>query len=240
MIQQNDVLHWQHRKDTLLVLQLLFNHLHLHLSSLYLNSTQDLHRPFLPPSVSSFYSHLIPRPPHPSPLFWSRPRMCPTTFHLLYSNSSRPVPSFLLLQASPLWWHGLAIRCTALFSGAWIRSSVITIFWYRKGNFTCQLRYITLHVSHAPPPPPPIKNFHNKLTSTIFTMHDVWFSFEISVMVTVLSLPVSRLESDISRITAKVDISCRLDFPTIKFQIFSIVWATVNMECNPINSGMPL
>ena len=30
-------------------------------------------------------------------------------------------------------------------------------------------------------------------------------------------LPVSRLESDISRIIAKVAISCRLNFPTIKF-----------------------
>ena len=53
-------------------------------------------------------------------------------------------------------------------------------------------------------------------------------------------LPVSRLESDISRIIAKVAISCRLDFPTIKFQIFCIVWATVNMEHFHINSGMPL
>ena len=45
-----------------------------------------------------------------------------------------------------------------------------------------------------------------------------------------LYLPVSRLESDISQIIAKVAISCRLDSPTIKFQIFCIVWATVNME----------
>ena len=44
----------------------------------------------------------------------------------------------------------------------------------------------------------------------------------------------------ISRIIAKVAISCRLDFPTIKFQIFCVVWATVNMECFLINSGMPL
>ena len=36
-------------------------------------------------------------------------------------------------------------------------------------------------------------------------------------------LPVSRLESDISRIIAKVAISCRLDFPTIKFQMFCVV-----------------
>ena len=53
-------------------------------------------------------------------------------------------------------------------------------------------------------------------------------------------LPVSRLESDISRIIAKVAISCRLDFPTIKFQIFCIVSATVNMGRFVINSGMPL
>ena len=43
-------------------------------------------------------------------------------------------------------------------------------------------------------------------------------------------LLVSRLESDISQIIAKVAISCRLDFPTIKFQIFCVVWAIVNME----------
>ena len=36
-------------------------------------------------------------------------------------------------------------------------------------------------------------------------------------------LPVSRLESYISPIIAKVAISCRLDFPTIKFQIFCFV-----------------
>ena len=34
--------------------------------------------------------------------------------------------------------------------------------------------------------------------------------------------PVSRLESGISRIIAKVAISCRLDFLTVKFQIFSL------------------
>ena len=38
-----------------------------------------------------------------------------------------------------------------------------------------------------------------------------------------LYLPVSRLEFDISRIIAKVAISCRLDFPTINFQIFCVV-----------------
>ena len=43
-------------------------------------------------------------------------------------------------------------------------------------------------------------------------------------------LLVSGLESDSSRIIAKVAISCRLDFQTIKFQIFCVVWATVNME----------
>ena len=53
-------------------------------------------------------------------------------------------------------------------------------------------------------------------------------------------LPVSRLESDISRIIAKVAIFCRLNFPTIKFQIFCVVWATVNMECFLIDPGMPL
>ena len=51
-------------------------------------------------------------------------------------------------------------------------------------------------------------------------------------------LPVSRSESVISWIIAKVAISCRLDFPTIRCQIFCIVWATVNMECFLINSGM--
>ena len=40
-------------------------------------------------------------------------------------------------------------------------------------------------------------------------------------------IPVSRLEPDISRIIAKIAISCTLDFPTIKFQIFCVVWATV-------------
>ena len=35
--------------------------------------------------------------------------------------------------------------------------------------------------------------------------------------------PISRLASDISWISAKVAISCRLDFPIIKFQIFCIV-----------------
>ena len=39
--------------------------------------------------------------------------------------------------------------------------------------------------------------------------------------------PVSRLESDISRIIAKIAISCRHDFPSTKFQIFCVVWATV-------------
>ena len=38
-----------------------------------------------------------------------------------------------------------------------------------------------------------------------------------------LYLPVSRLESDISRIIAQVVISCSLDFLTIKFQIFFVV-----------------
>ena len=45
-----------------------------------------------------------------------------------------------------------------------------------------------------------------------------------------------RLESDISRITAKVAISCRLNFPTN----FCVVWATVNMERFLINSGTQL
>ena len=36
-------------------------------------------------------------------------------------------------------------------------------------------------------------------------------------------LPDSRLESDISRIIAKVAISCRLNFTTIKFQMFCVV-----------------
>ena len=53
-------------------------------------------------------------------------------------------------------------------------------------------------------------------------------------------LLVSRLESDISQIIAKGAISCRLDFPTIKFEIFFIVWATVNMEHFLINYGMLL
>ena len=39
-------------------------------------------------------------------------------------------------------------------------------------------------------------------------------------------LPVSRLESDISQIISKIAISCTLDFPTINFQIFCVVWAT--------------
>ena len=38
-------------------------------------------------------------------------------------------------------------------------------------------------------------------------------------------LPVSRLESEISRIIAKFAFSCRLDFLSMKFQIFCIVWA---------------
>ena len=36
-------------------------------------------------------------------------------------------------------------------------------------------------------------------------------------------LLVSRLESCVSQIIAKVAISCRLNFPTIKFQIFCVV-----------------
>ena len=50
----------------------------------------------------------------------------------------------------------------------------------------------------------------------------------LSVLWTVFEpyLPVSRLESDISRIIAKIAISCTLDFPTIKFQIFCVVSAT--------------
>ena len=52
-------------------------------------------------------------------------------------------------------------------------------------------------------------------------------------------LPVSRLESDISWIIAEVAISCRLNFSTIKFQIFRVVWVTINMERFSINSGMP-
>ena len=51
---------------------------------------------------------------------------------------------------------------------------------------------------------------------------------------------VSRLESDISQIIAKVAISHRLDFLTIKFQIFCFVWASVNMAGFLINSGMSL
>ena len=47
-------------------------------------------------------------------------------------------------------------------------------------------------------------------------------------------LPVSRLESDISWVIGKVAISCRLNFLTIKFQIFYFVWANVNMERFPI------
>ena len=39
-------------------------------------------------------------------------------------------------------------------------------------------------------------------------------------------LPVSRLESDISQIISKIAISCTLDFPTINFQIFCVVWVT--------------
>ena len=54
------------------------------------------------------------------------------------------------------------------------------------------------------------------------------------------SLPVSRLESDISRISAKVAISCRLHFPTIKFQLFCVVWATDNIEHFLINSKYEL
>ena len=53
-------------------------------------------------------------------------------------------------------------------------------------------------------------------------------------------LPVSRLESDISWIIAKVAASGRLDFPTVTFQMFCVVWATVNMERFLINFGMPL
>ena len=48
-------------------------------------------------------------------------------------------------------------------------------------------------------------------------------------------LPVAILESDISWIIAKVAISCRLDFPTIKSHIFCVVWATVNVEYFQIN-----
>ena len=44
-----------------------------------------------------------------------------------------------------------------------------------------------------------------------------------------LYLPVSILESDTSRIIAKIAISCTLVFPTIKFQIFCIVWAAAGM-----------
>ena len=51
---------------------------------------------------------------------------------------------------------------------------------------------------------------------------------------------VSILECDISRIITKVAISCGLNFPTITFQIFCIVWATVNMECFLISFGMLL
>ena len=42
-----------------------------------------------------------------------------------------------------------------------------------------------------------------------------------------LYLLVSRLESDISWIIAQIAISCTLNFPTIKLQIFCVVWATV-------------
>ena len=42
-----------------------------------------------------------------------------------------------------------------------------------------------------------------------------------------LYLLVSRLESDISLVIAKIAISCTLNFPTIKFHIFCVVWATV-------------
>ena len=53
-------------------------------------------------------------------------------------------------------------------------------------------------------------------------------------------LPVNRLESDISRIMAKVALSCKLDFPTTKIQIFAVFdLYTVNMERFLINSGMP-
>ena len=56
-------------------------------------------------------------------------------------------------------------------------------------------------------------------------------------------LPVSRLESEISRIIAEVAISCRFDFLSMKFQIMilrCLSYLTFNIERLLRNPGMPL
>ena len=50
-------------------------------------------------------------------------------------------------------------------------------------------------------------------------------------------LLVSRLESDIFRIIAKVVTFCRLDFPIIKFQIFCVV---IFLDFHSTKQGLPL
>ena len=57
-------------------------------------------------------------------------------------------------------------------------------------------------------------------------------------------LPVSRLESDISRIIAKGTISCRLDFPTTKFEIFAsqilkVMWESFDWHFDSEHFAIP-
>ena len=50
-------------------------------------------------------------------------------------------------------------------------------------------------------------------------------------------LPISRLENEISRIITKVcHFFSRLDFPTIKFQLFCIVWGILMLTSNVCSS----
>lgn len=164
MIQQNDVLHWQCSEDTPFMLQLLFNHLHLeHLSSLYLYSTQDLHRAFLLSlTVSSFFSHLIPSPQPPSSFTFF---LCPTQCSF-WSSSLSPSIWFLgqcyivvtvLVLSQDVPNHFPSCLCNSSLSAfiPALLSNSPFVTWSchqicRKGNFICQLRYIIMHVSHAP------------------------------------------------------------------------------------------
>ena len=85
------------------------------------------------------------------------PNHFPSSFFNIIHHS---VPSFLLCQATPLLWHGLAIRCAGFFSGMKTGVSMITVSPGQEREFylPTQIRHIACVTC------PPIKNFHNKLS----------------------------------------------------------------------------
>ena len=78
----------------------------------------------------------------------------------LFNIIHHSVPSFLLCQATPLLWHGLANRCAGFFSGIKTGVSMITVSPGQEGEF-----YLPTQIHHiACFTCPLIKNFHNKLS----------------------------------------------------------------------------